>query len=183
MESFEALREGIIDHLKRYALSTDGPFQLSSGGTSDWYLDGRQTTFSGEGGRLVGRCVGRMMDQGATAIGGLTMGADPVAVSVALLANRPLKAFSIRKQTKTHGTGGRLVGPVGRGDKVVVVDDTTTTGASLVEAVEVLRGEGIEVVQAIVVVDRSHGAAAAGVEAVGVPFAAVVGPEDLGLTG
>ncbi len=161
MESFEALREGVIDHLKRNALRTDGPFQLSSGGTSDWYLDGRQTTFSGEGARLVGSCVGRLMDQGATAIGGLTMGADPVAVSVALLADRPLKAFSIRKQTKTHGTRGRLVGPVGRDDRVVVVDDTTTTGSALVEAVTVLRSEGIAVVQAIVLVDRSDVVAAA----------------------
>ena len=181
MNSFSDLKSALIDHLKRHALRTDGPFLLASGGTSAWYLDGRQTTYDGVGGRLVGGCVWHLMVSEATAVGGLTMGADPVAVAAALVADRPVKAFSVRKVVKTHGAGGRLVGPVTSADKAVVVDDTTTTGASLVEATHALRAEGIDVVQAIVVVDRSAGAAAAHMDALGVPYAAVVVPADLGV--
>lgn len=181
MESFSDLKSALIDHLKRHALRTDGPFHLSSGGTSAWYLDGRQTTYDGVGGRLVGGCVWHLMLSEATAVGGLTMGADPVAIAAALVSDRPLKAFSVRKETKAHGTGGRLVGPVTSEDKAVVVDDTTTTGASLVEATRALRAEDVDVVQAIVVVDRSAGVAAAQMDSLDVPYAAVVVPGDLGV--
>jgi len=181
LEDFAALRDRLVDHLKAHALRTDGPFRLASGATSDWYVDGRQTTYSGEGGRLVGACVAHLADPGASVIGGMTMGADPVAIAAALVASRPMRSFSVRQRAKDHGVGGRIVGPVGPGDRAVVVDDTTTTGASLVEAISVLRSEGVEVVQAIVVVDRSGGAARARVEALGVPFRAVVEPADLGV--
>ena len=99
-----------------------------------------------------------------TAVGGPTQGADPIAVATALVATgrgRPLKAFSVRARAKDHGSGGRLVGPVGPHDRVAVVEDTTTTGGSLLEVADVLAAEGIPVVQAIVLVDRSDGAVAA----------------------
>lgn len=110
------------------------------------------------------------------------MGADPVAIATALLHDPPLKAFSIRKAPKDHGTGGRIVGPLTKEDVVAVVDDTTTTGSSFVESIEVLQREGIEVVQALVVVDRSQGAAAQRCADLGVPFRAAILPTDLGIT-
>ncbi len=181
MKSFSDLKSDLVDHLKTHALRTDGPFTLSSGGTSDWYLDGRQTTYSGEGSRLVARCVHAIADRSATAIGGLTMGADPVAIAAAVLAEPALKSFSVRKAAKGHGTGGRLVGPLAADDRAIVVDDTTTTGGSLIEAIEVLRDAGVDVVQAIVVVDRSRGEARRRVASFGVPFEAIVLPADLGV--
>lgn len=174
-------KEELVTHIQGNALRTDGPFQLASGGVSSWYLDGRQVTYHGVGGRLVAACIGELLDPVVTAVGGLTMGADPVAISTALLHDPPLRAFSIRKTAKDHGTGGRLVGPIRPGDNVAVVDDTTTTGSSFVESIQVLQGEGMEVVQALVVVDRSDGAAAQRCAELGVPFAAVILPIDLGI--
>ncbi len=149
---------------------------------SDWYLDGRQTTYDGPGGRIVGRCILEVIDDTATAVGGMTMGADPIAISAAVVADHPLRAFSVRKQEKAHGMGGRLVGPVDPGDRVVVVEDTVTTGGSMAEAVEVLRREGVDVVQAIVLVDRSSGAAAASLAALEVPLVSLLVPSDLGVS-
>jgi len=174
-------RAALIAHLRSHALRTDGPFTLRSGEVSDWYLDGRQTTYDGEGGRLVGRCVLAVVADDVTAVGGMTMGADPIAVATATLADRPLKAFSVRREAKGHGTGGRLVGPVGPGDRAAVVEDTVTTGGSMAEAVEVLRAADIDVVQAIVLVDRSNGGAVRRMQELGVPFTALVLPEDLGV--
>ena len=123
----------LVSHLKEHALRTDGPFTLRSGATSSWYLDARKSTFDGEGAAAVGEAVLEALDPDAVAVGGMTMGADPIAVATALLATqrgRPMRAFSIRKQAKDHGTGGRLVGPVHPGDRVVILEDTTTTGGA-----------------------------------------------------
>lgn len=174
-------KDELVTHIRANALRTDGPFELASGGTSSWYLDGRQVTYSGIGGRLVGACVGELLADDVTAIGGLTMGADPVALATALLREPPLRSFSIRKQAKDHGTGGRIVGPLHPDDRIAVVDDTTTTGSSFVESIELLQSSGYRVLQAIVVVDRSNGAAARRCAHLGVPFAAVVLPSDLGI--
>lgn len=182
MENSENSRKALVTHLKTYALRTDGPFVLASGETSDWYVDGRQTTFDGEGARLVGTCVAAMIADEVTAVGGMTMGADPIAVATAVMAERPLKAFSVRKTAKAHGTGGRLVGPVAAGDRVAVVEDATTTGSSAAAAIAALREEGVTVVQAITLVDRSYGAAGALMAQLGVPFQSVVMLDDLGVT-
>ena len=171
----------LVDHLMTHGLFTDGPYTLSSGIDSDWYLDGRQTTFDGAGGRIVARCVLEVIDPTATVVGGMTMGADPIAVATAVLSATPLRAFSVRKSAKEHGTGGRLVGPVRRGDRAVVVEDTVTTGGSMAAAVEALNAAGVEVVQAIVLVDRSGGAAAARLAEFDVPLVALVTPQDLGV--
>jgi orotate phosphoribosyltransferase len=179
-KSSEAKKE-LVTHIKANALRTDGPFELSSGGTSSWYLDGRQVTYSGTGGRLVAACIGEMLDPEVTAVGGLTMGADPVAIAAALLSDPPLRAFSIRKKAKAHGAGGRVVGPLRPDDRVAVVDDTTTTGSSFVESITVLREAGISVIQALVVVDRSTGTAGQRCGELGVPFGAVIYPVDLGI--
>jgi len=162
----------------------DGPFVLRSGETSDWYIDARQTTFSGVGARIVGAAVAAEVPEAASAVGGMTMGADPIAVATAMVASldgRDLLAFSIRKTAKDHGTGGRLVGPVTAGDSVVALEDTTTTGSALVEAIEVLQAEGVLVVRAIALVDRSAGATRERVEGLGVPYIALTTPFDLGV--
>ena len=122
MDIFSEAKKELVTHIKAHALRTDGPFQLASGGTSSWYLDGRQVTYSGRGGRLVAACVGALLDPRVTAIGGMTMGADPVAIATALLAEPPRTAFSIRKQAKEHGAGGRIVGPLTAADAVAVVE-------------------------------------------------------------
>ncbi|MDJ0923096.1 MAG: orotate phosphoribosyltransferase [Acidimicrobiia bacterium] len=171
----------LIAHLKAHGLRTDGPYTLSSGAVSDWYLDGRQTTYDGAGGRIVGRCVLEVIDPEATVVGGMTMGADPIAVAAAMTAGRPLRAFSVRKEAKTHGVGGRLVGPVREGDRAVVVEDTVTTGGSMAAAVEVLQSVGVDVVQAIVLVDRSAGAARKRLASLGVPLVSLLIPSDLGV--
>jgi orotate phosphoribosyltransferase len=154
---------------------------LSSGLESSWYVDGRQTTFDGAGARIVAACVLEVIDDSADAVGGMTMGADPIAVATAVMAERPLRAFSVRKEAKAHGTGGRLVGPVFAGDRTVVVEDAVTTGGSMASAIEALRAEGVEVIQAIVLVDRSGGAAGELLADLGVPLVSLLLPEDLGV--
>lgn len=174
----------LTSHLMTHAVRTDGPFTLRSGAVSDWYLDARQTTFSGEGARLVGRVMVEHIDPRALAVGGLTMGADPVAIATAIAAaeaGRPLSAFSIRKEAKSHGTGGRLVGPVGPGTKVTIVEDTTSTGGAMVEAIEAARASGLEILNAVALIDRSGGKAGELMESVGVEFSGILAPDDLGV--
>ena len=175
-------RNALIEHLRDHAVRTDGPFTLRSGVVSSWYLDARQTTFDGEGARLIGAAVAEVVPEGANAVGGLTMGADPIAVATAMTVGATLRAFSVRKEAKSHGTGGRLVGPVGAGDRVFVVEDTTTTGAALIEAIEALEAEDVAVVGALSVVDRSEGVVAERMAQLGVPYQALVLPADLGVT-
>ena len=171
----------LVAHLCANSLFTEGPYRLSSGVESNWYLDGRQTTFDGHGASVVAACVLEVMDTTADVIGGMTMGADPIAVATAVLSDRPLRAFSVRKGEKEHGTGGRLVGPVVAGDRAVVVEDTVTTGASMGDAIAVHHEEGVEVVQAIVLVDRSAGAAGELFDSLGVPLVSLLTPHDLGV--
>jgi orotate phosphoribosyltransferase len=176
--------DSLIEHLRTHALRTDGPFTLRSGATTSWYLDARQTTFSGDGAWLVGEAVLKVVDPTAQAIGGMTMGADPIAVATAMVASRDgrqLSAFSIRKEAKDHGTGGRVVGPVPPGTRVVILEDTTTTGSAAIEATDAAIAEGLEVIQAVALVDRSGGVATGAFAARGIPYVALVGPSDLGV--
>jgi orotate phosphoribosyltransferase len=177
-------RQALIDHLTSHALRTDGPFTLRSGAVSDWYLDARQTTFDGDGAWRVGEAVLEVLDPTVGAVGGLTMGADPIAVATAMVSaskGRPLRAFSIRKSAKDHGTGGRLVGPVKAGDLVAILEDTTTSGAAAYEAAQHAREMGLQLVQTIALVDRSDGSARDRLEGLGVPFVALLRPADLGV--
>ncbi len=112
------------------------------------------------------------------------MGADPIAVSTAIVAassGRDLASFSIRKEAKDHGTGGRLVGPVSAGDLVVVVEDTTTTGSAVAEATTVLLDAGVHVVLGVALVDRSGGKATDRMAELGVPYTALITPDELGV--
>jgi len=177
-------RVALIDHLKGHAVRTDGPFTLRSGAVSSWYIDARQTTFSGSGAVIVGRAVLEEIPEGIDAVGGMTMGADPIAVATAIAAEsagRTVGSFSIRKNDKTHGTGGRLVGPVSKGSRVVALEDTTTTGSALAEAIEALGDAGVVVEKAVALVDRSAGAARMRIEAMGIAYVAIVTPTDLGV--
>lgn len=181
----DVARQTLVDHLASHALRTDGPYTLRSGAISDWYVDARQTTFDGAGARLVGEAVLSVLHPEVVAVGGMTMGADPIAVATALVAaeqGRELKAFSIRKEEKGHGTGGRLVGPVDSSMPVAVLEDTTTTGGAAVEAARYLLEQGFSIVQAIALVDRSSGRARASFAQLGIDHVSVVTPEDLGVT-
>lgn len=183
MSDFSPARRTLIAHLRDHALRTDGPFTLRSGAVASWYLDARQTTFDGAGALLVAEAMLEVLDGRVSAVGGMTIGADPIAVATAALAaqrGRGLRAFSIRKEAKTHGAGGRLVGPVETGDVVAVFEDTTTTGGALREAIEVALASGLQVVQAVALVDRSGGAAGRLVSE-DIAYQALVVPEDLGV--
>lgn len=176
----------LLHHLRRHALRTDGPFTLRSGAQTSWYVDARQTTLDGLGALLVGEAMLEVLDHSVVAVGGMTMGADPIALATALVGTekgRPLRAFSIRKTAKDHGTGGRLVGPVGPGEKVAIVEDTTTTGGAAIEATKCALEAGLVVVQAVSVVDRSDGEAAGRFAELGIPYVGLIGPADLGVSG
>jgi orotate phosphoribosyltransferase len=159
-----------------------GDFVLKSGRRSTWFIDAKQTICRPGGMLLVAEAVLAELPTDATAIGGLTMGADPVAfvaAGVAATRGRALKAFSVRKETKDHGAGGRVAGALDAGDVVVVTEDTVTRGTSLLEAVSAVRETGATVSLALAVVDR--GGAAEGLLArEGVPFRALLGAPDLG---
>lgn len=174
----------LLDHLRTHSLRTDGPFTLRSGESSDWYLDARMTTFDGTGGSLVADAVLDLLDAEVEAVGGMTLGADPIAVATVVVAagrGSALRAFSIRQDAKDHGVGGRLVGPVSMGDRVAVLEDTTTTGGALIEAIEVAQAAGLLVVQALALVDRSGGSVGEMLANRGIPYRGLVTPADLGL--
>ena len=179
-ETLEQLRA----HLLAYSVKV-GEFVLKSGRRSTWFIDSKQTVCRPEGMLLVADAVLAelaALPSEATAIGGLTMGADPVAFVTAGIAasrGRPLRAFSVRKEAKDHGAGGRIAGALDPEDRVVVTEDTVTRGTSLLEAVEAVRAVGAEVVLALAVVDRG-GAAQRLLATHGVEFRALLGAPDLG---
>jgi orotate phosphoribosyltransferase len=138
-----------------------GEFKLSSGGTSDYYIDCRTTTLDARGAQLVGQVfLDEMRAQGwhADAIGGLTMGADPIVVAVAVTSGT-LHGFLVRKAEKQHGTGQRIEGFREKDARVVIVDDVCTTGSSTVQAIEAAREFGFKVAGAMCLVERedAHG--------------------------
>lgn len=140
-----------------------GRFTLSSGRESDLYVDARLTTMSPEGLALVGPLgLAAIEDAGwnVGAVGGLTLGADPVAYAIAyasMLAGRPLRAFTVRKEAKAHGTGRVIEGPFREGDRVAVIEDVITTGGSALKAVDAVRAAGGAVAGVLAVVDREEG--------------------------
>jgi orotate phosphoribosyltransferase len=173
----EALRRHVFEHsVKR------GRFTLKSGRESSWFLDTKQTACRPDGIVLVADVALSIIPADATAIGGLTMGADPVAFGVAAVGatrGRALRSFSVRKEAKDHGVTGRLAGALQPGDKVVITEDTVTRGTSLMEAVEVVRAFGAEPVLITVIVDRGDTCAAMAAAA-GVPYTPMLTAHDLG---
>lgn len=153
-------RRKLLELLRTRSLRR-GDFLLSSGARSSYYIDGRKTTMSGEGQRLIGRLGLRAIhDVGwhPGAVGGLTLGADPVAYAIAHAAeDAPLDGFTVRKQPKQHGTGQRIEGGFEAGMDVVVVEDVMTSGASAMSAVDAVREAGGRVLGVFCVVDREEG--------------------------
>lgn len=145
---------GILAH-KSFRL---GEFKLSSGGTSDYYIDCRTTTLDARGSRLTGEVfLEEIRKRGwkPHAIGGLTMGADPIVVAVSVVSGE-LNGFLVRKAEKQHGTGQRIEGFREKAARVVIVDDVCTTGASTVQAIEAAREFGFEVAGAMCLVEREE---------------------------
>lgn len=175
--ALHALREHVLEHsVKR------GEFTLKSGTPSSWFLDTKQTACRPDGILLVADAMLDLIPAEADAIGGLTLGADPVAYGVAAVAatrGRDLRSFSVRKEAKGHGVTGRLAGALQPGDHVVVTEDTTTRGTTLMEAVDVVREFGATPVLVTLIVDRGDTCAAL-CEAAGVAYAPLLTATDLG---
>jgi orotate phosphoribosyltransferase len=161
-----------------------GQFKLSSGGTSDYYIDCRTTTLQAEGGRLTGQAILELLDENhieAEAVGGLTLGADPIVSNVATASAwralaRPgaplIHGFIVRKAEKAHGAGRRIEGFCRESARVVIVDDVCTTGASTIAAIEAAREAGMNVVAVVCIVEREEANGRPAVEAAaqGAPF-------------
>jgi orotate phosphoribosyltransferase len=148
-----------------------GEFKLSSGGTSDYYIDCRTTTLDAKGSRLTGEVFWEEIRQRgwkARAIGGLTMGADPIVVAVSVVSGE-LDGFLVRKAEKQHGTGQRIEGFREKGARVVIVDDVCTTGSSTVQAIEAAREFGFEVVGVMCLVEREEAEGRPNVEKAAAP--------------
>jgi len=160
-----------------------GEFKLSSGGTSDYYIDCRTTTLDAKGSRLTGEVFLdeiRKREWKPQAIGGLTMGADPIVVAVSVVSGE-LHGFLVRKAEKQHGTGQRIEGFREKGARVVIVDDVCTTGASTVQAIEAAREFGFQVVGAMCLVEREEAKGRTNVEkaAAPAPFVSVFTASDV----
>lgn len=161
-----------------------GTFTLASGRTSDFYVDCRLTTMSPDGLVLVGPLAhGLLASSGWTvdSVGGLTMGADPVSYAIAYasaLAGTPMRCFAVRKEAKGHGMGKRIEGSFRAGDRVVVIEDSMTTGGSALNAAQAIRAEGGVVVGALTLVDREEGAREA-LAAEGIPLLAFTTANEL----
>jgi len=161
-EKIKDLKDKLLQLLKKKALKK-GRFILSSGKISNYYLDGRLITLNSEGAYLVAKIILEMIkDKDIIAIGGPTLGADPIVGAVITLSHLykiPLKGFIVRKSAKTHGMQKLIEGPVlKKGSKVVLVDDVATTGKSLLEAKMALDKMGLKTKEVIVIVDRNEGA-------------------------
>ena len=156
IEELERLKELIIEKSFRY-----GYFTLSSGKESLYYFDGRITTLSPEGAHLVGKRVYSLVrGVGIDAIGGPTLGADPIVAAVALTSfqeGAPIPAFIVRKDPKKHGAQRHIEGNCPESGTVAIVDDVITSGKSIKRAIEVVEASGLEVAKVIVLVDRNEG--------------------------
>src|SRR6202142_979484 len=148
-----------------------GKFTPSSGGTTDYYIDCRTTTLAAKGARLTGQVIlDEIRNRGwkPKAIGGLTMGADPIVVAVSV-ASGDVDGFLVRKAEKQHGTGRRIEGFQEKGARVVIVDDVCTTGASTVQAIEAAREFGFQVVGVLCLVEREEAGGRTNVEKAAAP--------------
>ncbi len=148
----ERVRRHLLDHSVRR-----GDFTLKSGAKSTWFIDSKQTICAPEAMLDVATLLLERIPDEITAIGGLTMGADGatfITAGVAATRGRPLRAFSVRKEVKDHGAGGRIAGSLLESDRVVITEDTVTLGTSLVEAAQVVEEFGATVVLLLAVVDR-----------------------------
>lgn len=174
-------RSALRDHVLRHSLKT-GSFTLKSGAKSTWFLDTKQTACRADGVLLMADVALSIIPGDVVAIGGLTMGADPVAYGIAAVAatrGRDLRSFSVRKEAKDHGVTGRIAGALMPGDKVVITEDTVTRGTSLMEAVDAVIAFGAIPIFITVVVDRGGTCAAMAAER-GITYEPMLTALDLG---
>jgi orotate phosphoribosyltransferase len=176
-----------------------GPFTLASGRTSDLYIDARLTTMHPDGLSLIGPLALELLQgtdwgRNVTAVGGLTLGADPISYAISYAsalergsagaprpsasARAPLRAFTVRKEAKAHGTGKLIEGPFEPGDRVAIIEDVITTGGSARRAIEAVRAAGGDVAGVLALVDREEGGREA-IEALHLPVLALVLRRDL----
>jgi orotate phosphoribosyltransferase len=159
----------LVDLLARRS-ARRGHFTLASGRTSTLYIDARLTTMSPEGLTTIGPLAFRALHdvawalgrtgEGVQAVGGLTLGADPIAYAISyasMLAGAPLRAFTVRKEPKSHGTGKTIEGPFQAGDRVAIIEDVITTGGSALRAADAVRTAGGEIAGVLALVDREEG--------------------------
>jgi orotate phosphoribosyltransferase len=169
----EAERDSLRELLRTRSLRR-GEFVLASGARSSYYIDARLTTMSGAGQRLIGSVGLASLDAAGwspVSVGGLTLGADPVAYAIAhaaAYAHRPLDAFTIRKQAKAHGTGRRVEGNLAEGDEVVIIEDVITSGGSALDAATAVTDAGAHVLGVFALVLREDDGRAR-IEAAGYP--------------
>ena len=161
-----------------------GTFTLASGRQSDLYIDARLTTMSPDGLAIIGplalSCI-RSRGWAPDAVGGLTLGADPVSYAIAYasaLTEAPVRAFTVRKEAKTHGTGKLIEGPFQPGDRVIVIEDVITTGGSALTAVAAIRAAGGVILGVLAVVDREEGGREA-IEAEGLAVVSLAGAAEI----
>ena len=190
-------REQLLAHLARLSFRL-GTFTLASGATSDYYIDCRTTTLHAEGGRLTGHAILELLEANniqADAVGGLTMGADPIVSNVATASAQraidraaltnpaaPLiHGFLVRKAEKTHGTGRRIEGFCQPGARVIIVDDVCTTGGSTITAIEAARDAGMIIAAVVCIVERqeANGRPAVEAAAAGAPFLSLFTANDV----
>jgi orotate phosphoribosyltransferase len=185
MGVFRYDRVQLIGLLQRDAIQ-QGTFTLASGRASHYYVDGRKVTLSARGAALIGAgVIEQLMSRPEIkAVGGLTMGADPIVGATLALAGEAglghLRGFLVRKETKTHGTGNLIEGPLEPGSMVAILDDVATTGGSSLQAASAVEAIGCKVGVVIVVLDRLEGAAAAFADR-GLPFHPLLTIRDLGV--
>ena len=174
-------KDALVAHLLEHSIK-HGDFTLKSGQKSPYFLDSKQTACDPDGVVLMADVALELIPDDATAIGGITVGADPVAYGIAAVGatrGRRLSSFTIRKEAKDHGVTGRVAGALRPGDKVVITEDTTSRGVTLADAIDVVREYGAEPVLVLALVDRG-GTAAGYAAAAGVPFVALVTAPELG---
>jgi orotate phosphoribosyltransferase len=151
----------LLELIKKEALFK-GDYTLSSGKKSSYYIDLRLITMSAEGAYLIANILfDELKDENIDSIGGLTLGADPIAsayAAISFLRGKPASAFIIRKEEKKHGKAKLIEGPLKKGARVVIVDDVATSGGSLVKAIDAAEAEGCKVVKVMSLVDRNEGA-------------------------
>ena len=174
----------MTDHSMLVALLAErstkrGQFTLASGKQSKYYVDARLTTMSPEGLSVIGPLALSTLRQSGweiDAVGGLTLGADPISYAISYASadsDRPVRAFTVRKEAKSHGTGKTIEGPFKEGDRVAVIEDVITTGGSALRAIEAVRAANGTVVGVLTLVDREEGGRQA-IEATGVPVISLV---------
>jgi orotate phosphoribosyltransferase len=184
MDIIEALKKILCRTLMEnsFKYSKDNLFTLSSGRLSPFYINCKKTTLTSKGAYLIGNILSTMIASDIDAIGGLTLGADPIAVATVTIAasnSRTLNSFIIRKEPKTYGTQSQIEGPVSPGNNVIICEDVVTTGASTIKAIKVAESYGLNIKKVITLIDREEDNGKRNIEKCGYPLISLFTLNDL----